>query len=39
LAHIGLALILILIDFGRGITIGDHNVGFRSLYRVRQSVE
>jgi hypothetical protein len=38
MAQIGLALILVIIDFTHGIALGEHNVGFHPIYRVRQSL-
>ena len=38
MAQIGLALILLVVDFAHGIALGEHNVGFHPIYRVRQSL-
>jgi hypothetical protein len=38
MAQIALALILVFVDFAHGIALGEHNVGFHPIYRVRQSL-
>jgi hypothetical protein len=35
IAQIGLALILVVVDFGHGVALGEHDIGFHPIYRVR----